>query len=234
MDDDGNHHEGMIEAVFDAGITNGCDPAATNLYCPGKLVTRGQMASFLVRALGLSGGADAFDDDDRSTHETAINALAAAGITNGCAADRFCPLDPVTRDQMASFLTAGYQLAPSSTDFFDDDNGNLHEDAINALAASGITEGCDEGSYCPRSGVERDQMASFLGRAEGLTPRRPPLRRIAWLLDGAADESCTLMVNGIGLSERLPAGSAVSASSAGFHGHPMESGSCSLWKTISG
>ncbi len=200
VDDDGNHHEGMIEAVFDAGITLGCDPAASNLYCPGKLVTRGQMASFLVRSLGLSGGADAFEDDDGSTHETAINALAAAGITNGCTADRFCPLDPVTRDQMASFLAAGYQLAASSSDFFDDDNGNLHEDAINALAASGITEGCDSGSYCPRSGVERDQMASFLGRAEGLTPRRPPLRRIAWQLY-RADGSCSLMVNGKELSE---------------------------------
>ena len=124
VDDDGNHHEGMIEAIFAAGITLGCDPAADNLYCPGDLVTRGQMASFLVRALELSGGTDAFDDDDGSTHEAAINALAAAGITEGCASDKFCPSDPVTRDQMASFLARGYQLAPSATDFFDDDDGN--------------------------------------------------------------------------------------------------------------
>ena len=82
VDDDGNHHEGMIEAVFDAEITLGCDPAAANL-CPGKPVSRGQMASFLVRALGSRGAT--FEDDDGSTHEAAINALAAAGITNGCA-----------------------------------------------------------------------------------------------------------------------------------------------------
>ena len=200
VDDDGNHHEGMIEAIFAAGITLGCDPAADNLYCPSDLVTRGQMASFLVRALELSGGSDAFDDDDGSIHETAINALAAAGITEGCASDKFCPSDPVTRDQMASFLTRGYQLAPSATDFFDDDDGNIHEDAINALAASGITEGCGATSYCPRSSVERDQMASFLGRAEGLTAAKPPLRRIGWQLH-RGDGSCALVVNGIELSE---------------------------------
>jgi hypothetical protein len=34
VDDDGNHHEGMIEAVFGAEITLGCDPGASNLYCP--------------------------------------------------------------------------------------------------------------------------------------------------------------------------------------------------------
>ena len=95
---------------------------------------------------------------------------------------------------------AGYQLAPSATDSFDDDDGNIHEDAINALAASGITEGCAEGSYCPRSGVERDQMASFLGRAEGLTAVGQPMRRIAWQLY-RADGSCSLMVNGKELSE---------------------------------
>ena len=51
------------------------------------------MASFLVRASGLSGGADVLEDDDGSTHEAAINALAAAGITNGCAGP-VLPIDP--------------------------------------------------------------------------------------------------------------------------------------------
>jgi WD40-like Beta Propeller Repeat len=158
------------------------------------------MASFLVRALGLSGGTDAFDDDDGSTHERRSTRWRRRGSPTGAPLTGSALLDPVTRDQMASFLAVGYQLAPSSTDFFDDDNGNLHEEAINALAASGITEGCDDGSYCPRSGVERDQMASFLGRAEGLTPRRPPLRRIAWHLD-RNDGTCVLAVNGAELTE---------------------------------
>jgi hypothetical protein len=47
-------------------------------------------------------------DDDGGTHEPDIEAIAAEQITLGCnppARDRFCPDDPVTRGQMAAFLT---------------------------------------------------------------------------------------------------------------------------------
>ena len=44
-------HEPNINAIADAEITLGCNPAGT-LYCPRDLVTRGQMAAFLQRALG--------------------------------------------------------------------------------------------------------------------------------------------------------------------------------------
>ncbi|HKX75960.1 MAG TPA: hypothetical protein VJR05_11305 [Acidimicrobiia bacterium] len=48
-----------------------------------------------------------FLDDDGSTHEADIEQLAELEITRGCnppANTRFCPDDPVTRAQMASFL----------------------------------------------------------------------------------------------------------------------------------
>src|SRR5690606_41816243 len=45
-------------------------------------VTRGQMAAFLVRALGLPpSSTDSFVDDDGSVFEKDIQALAASGIT---------------------------------------------------------------------------------------------------------------------------------------------------------
>jgi hypothetical protein len=63
------------------------------------------MAAFLVRALDLPPAVgDRFVDDEDSGFEAEIEALAAAGITAGCAPDRFCPSDPVTRGQMAAFL----------------------------------------------------------------------------------------------------------------------------------
>jgi len=40
----------FIEALVDAGITAGCGGGN---YCPDNPVTRGQMAVFLSRALGL-------------------------------------------------------------------------------------------------------------------------------------------------------------------------------------
>jgi hypothetical protein len=58
-----------------------------------------------VRALDLPASlTDAFADDDGTTHEADINALAAAGITSGCAPDRYCPTRTVSRGEMAAFL----------------------------------------------------------------------------------------------------------------------------------
>ncbi|MCY4494334.1 MAG: S-layer homology domain-containing protein, partial [Acidimicrobiaceae bacterium] len=47
---------------------------------------------------------DYFSDDNDSTFEDDINRLRHAGITTGCAADKFCADQPVTRGQMAAFL----------------------------------------------------------------------------------------------------------------------------------
>ncbi|MDH3499895.1 MAG: S-layer homology domain-containing protein [Acidimicrobiia bacterium] len=167
-DDDGNTHEGMIEAIAAAGVTQGCVEGS---YCPSNTVTRGQMATFIARALSLPpASSDLFSDDNGTTHEAAINSLAAAGITEGCGTGVFCPSDPVTRAQMASFLNRALNLLEPAQDYFTDDNGNTHEPAINAMAASQITLGCGGTSYCPHDAVPRDQMASFLGRGLGLVP----------------------------------------------------------------
>ena len=45
-----DEHAAEVEAVLAAGITQGCS-AEPRLYCPDAAVTRGQMASFLARAL---------------------------------------------------------------------------------------------------------------------------------------------------------------------------------------
>src|SRR5690606_40769712 len=83
-------------------------------------VTRGQMAAFLVRALGLPPAPPGtFTDTTGTVFARDIDSLALSGITRGCnppANDRFCPDDPVTRRQMAAFLRrAGQQLAVLSS-----------------------------------------------------------------------------------------------------------------------
>lgn len=117
VDDDGNIHEPAIEAIAAAGITAGCNPPRNDEYCPGDPVTRGQMAAFLVRALGYTddGGGDRFTDDDDSVFEADIDKLATAEVTLGCNPpdnDHYCPNDLVLRDQMASFLARALDLAP--------------------------------------------------------------------------------------------------------------------------
>lgn len=184
-DDNGNLHEGYIEAIAGVGITYGCNAAGT-LYCPSAGVSRAQMASFLARALDLAPTTeDYFNDDDGNSHEDNINAVAAAGISLGTGNQAYDPSGSVTRDQMASFLARALEgLADSTQDHFTDDNGSIHEDNINIVAANGITLGCDASAklYCPLDIVTRAQMASLLGRALGLEELNVPP---GWPTDGS-------------------------------------------------
>lgn len=160
--------------LVDQSITKGCNPPLNTQYCPGASVTRGEMAAFMVRALGLSdsGGGNGFTDDDGSVFENDIAKLAAAGITKGCnppANTHFCPNDRVTRDQMAAFLVRAYGLTDDGGgNAFVDDDGSVFEGDIARLAAAGVTRGCNPPAntmFCPGSAVTREQMAAFLHRA---------------------------------------------------------------------
>ena len=97
-----------IEALAASGITVGCNPPVNDRFCPQEPVERQQMAAFLVRALDLPAGSASFVDVSTSSVFAAdIAALADAGITVGCnppVNDRFCPEEPVERQQMAAFL----------------------------------------------------------------------------------------------------------------------------------
>ena len=149
--------------IYAKGITTGCGGTK---FCPKGKVTRAQMATFLRRALNLPAAPrDYFTDDAGNKHESSINALAHAGITVGCGGTKFCPDRVVTRDQMATFLVRAFNLPPTDRDYYTDDNHSIHHARINALAASGITRGCGETTYCPRTAVAREQMAAFLRRA---------------------------------------------------------------------
>src|SRR5690606_5631223 len=84
-------------------------------FCPGEPVTRGQMAAFLVRGLELTASGGTSFTDAGGVFATDIDRLGTAGITRGCnppTNDRFCPDQPVTRAQMATFLTRGLGLVP--------------------------------------------------------------------------------------------------------------------------
>lgn len=111
-----------------------------------------------------------FVDLGNSTFIDDIEWLVEQGITSGCAPSRFCPLDPVERGQMATFLDRAFDFPGTSADFFTDDESSTHEIAINRARQAAVTGGCATSRYCPRSSVTRGQMASFLARALDLPP----------------------------------------------------------------
>jgi hypothetical protein len=82
-------------------------------------------------------------------------------------------------------------------DRFTDVGPGPHHDDISAIAAAGITQGCNPPEntlYCPADFVRRDQMGSFLARVAGLGAN-PPVAN-ADQLDGADSTDFQLRVTG--------------------------------------
>jgi hypothetical protein len=53
---------------------------------------------------------------------------------------------------------SSHELPPGGT--FTDDDGSVHEPAIEALVAAGITIGCAPGLFCPDDPVTRGQKSA--------------------------------------------------------------------------
>ena len=103
-----------VERFAELGISRGCAIAPTR-FCPRDVITRAHMATFLVRAFDLDPGPPAsFVDIAGHNHAPAIDALAAANIAAGCdiGPTRFCPDEPVTRGEMATFVARALGLVP--------------------------------------------------------------------------------------------------------------------------
>ena len=116
-DDDGSPHEPFINALAELGVIGGL---ADGRFGPAGTVTRGQMATFLARAMShvtgaaLANSADYFADDSGNVHEPNINKLAEAAIAGGAVDGRYRASAAVRRDQMASFLARSLSLAVSA------------------------------------------------------------------------------------------------------------------------
>lgn len=171
--DDGSVHEPDIDYLYDLGITRGC---GQDLYCPASDVTRGEIAAFLRRHLGIpAAAADYYVDDGTSIFQDDINALTQAGIAFGCGPEIFCPDADLRRDEMAELMVRAFATSnparyanPDDTDWFTDDTDSPYQDAINRLRAAAVTNGCDPADqllFCPDRPLTRAEMASFLARA---------------------------------------------------------------------
>lgn len=122
-------------------------------------------------SLGIigSGGNLFFDVPGDAYYTTAVSWLAASGITTGTGARTFSPNDNVTRGQMATFLHrySGEPSGSPAAGFVDVPAGRFYSEAVDWLAAEGITTGVGGNRFAPDDVVTRGQMATFLWRVEG-------------------------------------------------------------------
>jgi YVTN family beta-propeller protein len=170
-----------IEFLYGAGITTGCSYTASTAdrqYCPSGLVTRAEMAPFLVKSMGLGPcttcTTQTFTDVPKSYWAYQwIEQLVKQGITSGCSTSprKYCPSGLVTRAQMAPFLmkAAGVGQCNSCTTqtFTDVPKSYWAYRWIEQLVKLGVTSGCSTQpkKYCPESSVTRRDMAIFLVRS---------------------------------------------------------------------
>ena len=169
---EGVHTPGISALAADGLFADtGCGP---DRFCPHQPIQRWVMAIWLIGILGSDApiaGVSRFDDIPPGQWWIRhVEQLADRQITLGCATNppRYCPDQPVTRAQMATFLVRAFQLDPTETPAgFTDTQGNVHAANIDTLAAAGITVGCrtEPLRYCPNQAVSRAQMATFLHRA---------------------------------------------------------------------
>jgi hypothetical protein len=101
-----------IEDLARRRVTLGCGGGN---YCPDGLVTREQMAAFIIRSLHEPGYVPPTPRSQRFADVPPINPfyayieeLAARGITFGCGGGNYCPTSVVTREQMRLFLMRAY------------------------------------------------------------------------------------------------------------------------------
>ena len=170
----------FTDRLADLGVTAGCGTGPLR-FCPTRVVNRGQMASLLVRAFDLESAPSAgFSDTAGKTHESSIDALAAAGVTAGCGTGplRYCPDRSVTRGQMATFLarTLGLVLDPDETppaEVSPPGFGDVGEDdpeagSVARLLGEGVLDGtgCGGGGdrFCSGDPLDRKTLAVWLVR----------------------------------------------------------------------
>ena len=173
-----------IKAVKDAGITKGCNPPQNDRFCPEDVLTRAQMAAFIIRAIEgepTNYSTNPYFSDVPSTHWAFkyIQRVKERNIAQGYAGTTlYGPEDNVTREQMAKMLIMGLvsqgKISEPPTDYcstgapFDDVSPSSWSCRyIKKLKELGITKGCnppDNNRYCPQNPVTRAQMATFIYR----------------------------------------------------------------------
>jgi len=162
----------VISLALD-GVTGGCGGGN---YCPGDDVRRDQMAVFLLKAkhgpfwTPPPATGTVFGDVPLGSFAADwIEELFHEGISAGCGGGNYCPVNPVTRAQMAPFLLKAEHgsayLPPACAGIFGDVAcPSQFANWIEELFAEAITGGCSPNPllYCPADDVTRGQMAVFV------------------------------------------------------------------------
>lgn len=165
-----NPHYDAIKTLYDRGVISGF-PNGT--FKPNQLLTREQAAVILTKALKIDASSytkQIFADvDSTSPSFKEINALYERGIIRGYQDHTFKPGKSLTRAEMAIILVNAFDIQLPSTityPFKDVSSSSGARYHIQALYNARVTTGTNKTTFSPNEPVKREEMASFVVRAE--------------------------------------------------------------------
>ena len=146
------------------------DGMTETTFAPGETCTRGQVVTFLWRAMGCAEPKSAnnpFSDVAGGDYfYKAVLWAVEKGITDGTSATTFSPNDPCTRAHVVTFLhrAEGTPAAGSKNPFTDVAAGEYFTDAVLWAVSKGITDGTSDTTFSPADPCTRGQIVTFLYR----------------------------------------------------------------------
>ena len=154
--------------AYSRGVTTG---TADGVFSPDKTCTRGQVVTFLWRAMGepepASSNNPFTDVKAGAYYYKAVLWAVENGITNGMSATTFEPNGSCTRGQVVTFLnrTAGNPSASSGkSQFTDVKDSAFYYGSMLWAVENGITNGMTATTFDPGKACSRGQIVTFLHR----------------------------------------------------------------------
>ena len=157
-----------VTQLVDLEIINGYPDKQ---FRPGVEVSRGQAANLMTNALELtySSYQPIFKDvSAKSSHLKGAMATYEAGIFLGKEDGTFGVGDSLTREQMATVIVRAFDLQDTGEEIHFKDEKRIsesHKEGVKVLAQHGITTGKEDGTFDPKTAVNRATYVVFLHRA---------------------------------------------------------------------
>ena len=172
-----------VTQLVDLKVINGYPDGQ---FRPSVNVSRGQAANLLTGALKLPNAPykPVFTDvTAQSSHLTGVMATYEAGIFNGKPDGTFGVGDVLTREQMASVIVQAFDLKDTGEDIAFSDWHRIsesHKYGVKVLAQHGITTGKKDGTFDPKTPVNRATFVVFLHRALVTSGQIVPIKEVTF------------------------------------------------------
>ena len=143
-----------------------------NRFAPEQSITRADFVTVLGRMAGIDQSKFAknvFKDVNGGYYAAYVNWANENGIVQGVGHGKFDPKRPITREEMAVMMNKFLQvtdkkLSEKESKAFTDDGtiAPWAKEAVRAMEKKGIVKGMEDGSFRPKSGFTRAQVAQVL------------------------------------------------------------------------